>query len=408
VLTKKSGNRWSDNWQHIRCRQVVYNSSEIRHSDRSRQRTKGTKINDVTSNADYRDWISTIKNRVQVSQVKAALSVNRELLELYWFLGEQILEKQANAKWGDGFLKQMSKDLLAEFPELKGFSHRNLKSIRQWYSFWSEVPAIGKQAVSQLEEKGKQPVSRLDMEFRRLVSQIPWGHNILLIQKLKDPAEALFYVQKTIENNWSRSVLTHHLESKLHLREGKAITNFQSTLPEPESDLAQQLLRDPYNFDFLTLTERHNERELESGLVDHLTKFLLELGAGFAFVGRQYKITVDGDEYSIDLPFYHLKLHCYVVIELKVDKFKPEYAGKLNFYVSAVDAQVRADPDSPTIGILICKSKSDIKVEYSLRDLKKPIGVSEYQITENLPEELRSSLPTIEQIEAELGGATAR
>ena len=174
-------------------------------------------------------------------------------------------------------------------------------------------------------------------------------------------------------------------------------------LPEPESDLAQQLLRDPYNFDFLTLTERHNERELENGLVDHLTKFLLELGAGFAFVGRQYKIEVDDDEYSIDLLFYHLKLHCYVVIELKVDKFKPEYAGKLNFYVSAVDAQVRSEKDSSTIGILICKSKSDIKVEYSLRDLKRPIGVSEYQITENLPEELRSSLPTVEQIEAELG-----
>lgn len=360
-------------------------------------------MNELVPNADYRQWISSIKTRVQSSQIKAAVAVNRELLELYWFLGEQILEKQHSAKWGDGFLKQLSKDLLAEFPELKGFSHRNLKSIRQWYVFWNGDLAIGKQAVSQLEPKGQQAVSQNPTDPAPIVSQIPWGHNILLVQKLKDPAEALFYVQKTIENNWSRSVLTHHLESKLYLREGKAITNFQTTLPEPESDLAQQLLRDPYNFDFLTLTERHNERELENGLVDHLTKFLLELGAGFAFVGRQYKIEVDGDEYSIDLLFYHLKLHCYVVIELKVDKFKPEYAGKLNFYVSAVDAQVRADPDSPTIGILICKSKSDIKVEYSLRDLNKPIGVSEYQITENLPEELRSSLPTIEQIEAGLG-----
>ncbi len=351
-------------------------------------------MNEIVPKADYRQWITSIKTRVQTARIKAAVAVNRELLELYWFLGEQILEKQASARWGDGFLKQMSKDLLAEFPDLKGFSHRNLKSIRQWHLFWTDDSAIGKQAVSQLPANPSQ-----------LVSQIPWGHNILLIQKLKDPADAFFYVQKTIENNWSRSVLTHHIESQLHLREGKAITNFQTTLPEPESDLAQQLLRDPYNFDFLTLTQRHNERELENGLVDHLTKFLLELGAGFAFVGRQYNIEVDGDEYSIDLLFYHLKLHCYVVIELKVDKFKPEYAGKLNFYVSAVDAQVRADPDAPTIGILICKSKSDIKVEYSLRDLKKPIGVSEYQITENLPDELLSSLPTIEQIEAELGDA---
>lgn len=234
------------------------------------------------------------------------------------------------------------------------------------------------------------------------VSQITCGHNILLIQKLKDPADALFYVQKTIEHNWSRAVLTHQIESGLHLREGKAVNNFQATLPTPESDLAEQLLRDPYNFDFLTLTKRHNERELEEGLLEHLTKFLLELGAGFAFVGNQFKIDVDGDEYKIDLLFYHLRLHCYVVIELKVDKFKPEYAGKLNFYVSAVDSQVRTNPDAPTIGILICKSKSDIKVEYSLRDLTKPIGVSEYQITENLPEQFRSSIPSIEQIEAQL------
>ena len=229
------------------------------------------------------------------------------------------------------------------------------------------------------------------------------GSHPVILEKLSDPADALFYVQKTIENNWSRAVLTHQIESGLHLREGKAIDNFEATLPQPESDLARQLLRDPYNFDFLTLTERHNERELEDGLLEHLTKFLLELGAGFAFVGRQYKINVDSDDYSIDLLFYHLQLHCYVVIDLKVVKFQPEFAGKMNFYISAVDSQVRTEADGPTLGILICKSKSDIKVEYSLRDLTKPIGVSEYQITENLPDDLRSSLPTIEQIEAELG-----
>ncbi len=361
-------------------------------------------MDDVARSDDYRKWIISIKSEVQAAQLKAAVSVNRELLQLYWFIGRQIIERQENATWGDGFLKQMSVDLLAEFPEMKGFSHRNLKSIRQWHQFWSSTLSIGKQPVAPMPQKGKQPVSQMTLEAPQLILQIPWGHNILLIQKLKNPEDAWFYGQKTIEHNWSRSVLNHQIESGLHLREGKAVNNFQATLPEPESDLAEQLLRDPYNFDFLTLTKRYNERELEEGLLEHLTKFLLELGAGFAFVGNQFKIDVDGDQFKIDLLFYHLRLHCYVVIELKVDKFKPEYAGKLNFYVSAVDSQVRSDLDAPTIGILICKSKSDIVVEYSLRDLSKPIGVSEYQITENLPDNLRSSLPTIEQIEAEFGG----
>ncbi|WDQ16793.1 PDDEXK nuclease domain-containing protein [Rhodopirellula sp. P2] len=363
-------------------------------------------MSELTNDKEYRDWIVSIKSQIQGSQIKAAVAVNYAMLELYWFLGEQIIERQETAKWGDGFLKQMGKDLSSEFPEMKGFSHRNLKYMRQWVQFWTGIPAIGQQAVAQLNiPTGQQLVASLPEGAAQLAAKIPWGHNLRIMEKLSDPADALFYVQKTIENNWSRAVLTHQIESGLHLREGKAIDNFDATLPEPESDLARQLLRDPYNFDFLTLTERHNERELEDGLMDQLTKFLLELGAGFAFVGRQYKLNVDGDEYSIDLLFYHLKLHCYVVIELKVDKFKPEYAGKMNFYISAVDSQVRTEADGPTLGILICKSKSDIKVEYSLRDLTKPIGVSEYQITEHLPDDLRSSLPTIEQIEAELGKA---
>ena len=361
-------------------------------------------MSEIVKSEDYRNWIVSIKQRVQASQIKAAVAVNRELLELYWFIGQQILEKQDSAKWGDGFLKQMSQDLLTEFPEVKGFSLRNLQRMRAWVTFWSGPTAIVQQVAAQLKEDSRRIVPPTPTNATQLVSQIPWGHNILIIQKLSSPSDALFYVQKTIENNWSRAVLTHHIESSLHLREGKAINNFAVTLPEPESDLAKQLLRDPYNFDFLTLTERHHERELEDGLVEHITKFLLELGAGFAYVGRQYKIEVDGDEYSIDLLFYHLRLHCYVVIDLKVVKFKPEFAGKLNFYVSAVDSQIRTEVDAATIGILICKSKSDITVEYALRDLKKPIGVSEYQITQNLPEPLRSSLPSIEEIEAELGG----
>jgi predicted nuclease of restriction endonuclease-like (RecB) superfamily len=361
-------------------------------------------MSDLVRSNDYRQWIVSVKERIQSSQIKAAIAVNRELLELYWYLGEQILEKQQSAKWGDGFLDQMSRDLVAEFPEIKGFSRRNLFYMRKWVSFWTGSEPIMQQAAAQTPAIVQQVAAQLGKTGNPLFFQIPWGHNLLLLDKLPSPADALFYVQKTIENNWSRAVLTHQIESGLHLREGQATNNFAATLPKPESDLAKQLLRDPYNFDFLTLTERHSERELEDGLTDHLAKFLMELGVGFAYVGRQYHIAVDGEDYYIDLLFYHLRLHCYVVVELKVEKFKPEHAGKLTFYVSAVDSQIRTPVDGPTLGILICKSKSDITVEYSLRDVNKPIGVSEYQITENLPEQLKSSLPTIEQIEAELGG----
>ncbi|GAX61453.1 hypothetical protein SCALIN_C22_0167 [Candidatus Scalindua japonica] len=245
--------------------------------------------------------------------------------------------------------------------------------------------SIGQQAVAQL-------------------TQIPWGHNITIISKCRNPDEAFFYIQKTIQNNWSRSVLTHHIESNLFKREGKAITNFKATLPKPQSDLANETLKDPYNFDFLTLTEKHNEKELENALVNHVTKFLLELGAGFSYIGQQYKLEVSGDEFFIDLLFYHVQLHCYVVVELKSVKFKPEFAGKLNFYVSAVDGTLKSEQDNATIGILICKSKNDTVVEYSLKDVHKPIGVSEYIITKNLPDEFKSCLPSIEEIETELNG----
>ena len=361
-------------------------------------------MSDLLRSNDYRQWIVSVKARIQSSQIKAAIAVNRELLELYWYLGEQIIEKQQSAKWGDGFLEQMSRDLRAEFPQIKGFSRRNLFYMRKWVSFWTGSEPVMQQAAAQAPAIVQQVAAQLVKPENPLLFQIPWGHNLLLLDKLPSPADALFYVQKTIEHNWSRAVLTHQIESGLHLREGQAINNFAATLPMPESDLAKQLLRDTYNFDFLTLTERHSERELEAGLTDHLAKFLMELGAGFAFVGRQYHIVVDEEDYYIDLLFYHLRLHCYVVVELKVEKFKPEHAGKLTFYVSAVDSQVRTPVDGPTLGILICKSKSDITVEYSLRDVNKPIGVSEYQITASLPEQLRSSLPSIDQIEAELGG----
>jgi predicted nuclease of restriction endonuclease-like (RecB) superfamily len=366
---------------------------------------------------DYSAWLKELKNRVRLVQIKAAVKVNSELLLFYWELGQDIAEKQKNTKWGDGFLKQLSIDLSAEFPDMKGFSLRNLKYTKQWYLFYSKEieknqqavaqtssqsplhseKTIAKQAVSQLKPKiGQQAVAQL--------IQIPWGHNIVIISKCKNPDEAFFYIQKTIQNNWSRSVLTHHIESNLFKREGKAITNFKATLPAPQSDLARETLKDPYNFDFLTLTERHNEKELEGALVNHVTRFLLELGAGFSYIGQQYKLEISGDEFFIDLLFYHVKLHCYVVVELKAVKFKPEFAGKLNFYISAVDGILKSEQDNTTIGILICKSKNDTVVEYALKDVHKPIGVSEYIITRNLPDEFKSSLPSIEEIEAELSG----
>jgi predicted nuclease of restriction endonuclease-like (RecB) superfamily len=331
---------------------------------------------------NYHVWLNELKNKVRLVQIKAAVKVNTELLEFYWELGADIVEKQATAKWGDGFMSRLSHDLMAEFPDMKGFSKRNLEFIKRWYCFWSVQDGIAKQ----------------------LATQIPWWHNVIIITKTKDIDEAIFYVQKTIQNNWSRSVLTHHIESDLFKREGKAINNFKLALPEPQSDLAIETLKNPYNFDFLALTEKHNEKELEDALTDHITRFLLELGAGFSYLGKQYKLEVAGDEFFIDLLFYHVKLHCYVVVELKAVRFKPEFAGKLNFYVSAVDEILRSELDNNSIGILICKSKNDTVVEYSLKDIHKPIGVSEYVITKNLPDEFRSSLPSIEEIEAELSG----
>jgi predicted nuclease of restriction endonuclease-like (RecB) superfamily len=351
----------------------------------------------------YYSWLKELKHKVRLVQIKAAVKVNSELLQFYWELGQDIVDKQKNAKWGDGFLKQLSIDLSSEFPNMKGFSLRNLKYIKQWYLFYSQEIEKSQQTVGQISSQALlQSEKLIGQQAVAQLIQIPWGHNIAIISKCKNLDEALFYIQKTIQNNWSRSVLTHHIESDLFKREGKAITNFKATLPEPQSDLARETLKDPYNFDFLTLTEKHNEKELENALINHVTKFLLELGAGFSYIGQQYKLEVSGDEFFIDLLFYHVKLHCYVVVELKAVKFKPEFAGKLNFYVSAVDGLLKSEQDNTTIGILICKSKNDTVVEYALKDVHKPIGVSEYIITKNLPDEFKSSLPSIEEIEAEL------
>ena len=357
---------------------------------------------------DYKDWLKELKLKVRRVQLKAAVAVNEELLSFYWELGADIVERQKSAVWGSGFLKQLSKDLMAEFPEIKGFSKRNLELVRQWYSFWSENAPIAKQPVAQLTEhsspsKGQQSVAQFAKQPASRIIQIPWGHNLAIISKCESTDEALYYVQNTIEHGWSRGVLTHQIESGLWQREGMAITNFSKVLSAPQSDLAKQTLKDPYVFDFLTLTKDHNERELELGLTEHITHFLLELGAGFAYIGRQVPLQVGERDFFLDLLFYHARLHCYVIVELKAVDFEPEHAGKLNFYLKAVDKQLRREGDRASIGILLCKSRDKTVVEYALSDVHKPIGVSEYQLTQALPEDLKSSLPSIEELEAELG-----
>jgi len=334
----------------------------------------------IAGPAGYVEWLGDLKARIQSAQQRAALAVNRELVALYWQLGRDILDRQAREGWGAGVLDKLSHDLQTAFPEMKGFSRSNLKYMRAFAEAWPD-PSIGQQAVGQL----------------------PWGHNVALLTKLKTPDTRLAYAQRALQHGWSRNALILHIEQRTVEREGKAVTNFAAQLPSPQSDLARESLKDPYRFDFLSLGAEASEREIESALVQHLTRFLLELGAGFAFVGRQVHLEVGGDDFYIDLLFYHLKLHAYVVIELKAGEFKPEHTGQLGFYLTAVDAQVKTAEDAPTIGLLLCKSKNRVVAEYALRDTKRAIGVAEYQLVEALPKDLEASLPSIEQIERELG-----
>jgi predicted nuclease of restriction endonuclease-like (RecB) superfamily len=328
----------------------------------------------------YAEWLAQVKERVHAAQQRAALAVNRELLQLYWQLGHDILDRQAREGWGGGIIDQVSADLRAAFPEMRGFSPSNLWNMRAFAEAWPE-PAILQQAVGEL----------------------PWGHNVVLLSKLKQQEQRLAYAHAALEHGWSRNVLVHHIELGTVERQGQAVTNFEERLPKPQSDLARESLKDPYRFDFLGLTVEAQERAIESALVKHVTQFLLELGAGFAFVGRQVLLNVGGDEFFIDLLFYHLKLRSYIVIEIKAGKFKPEHTGQLSFYLTAVDAQVKAPEDNPTIGLLLCKSKNKIVAEYALRNATVPMGVAEYQLVESLPKDLEANLPSIEQIERELG-----
>ena len=344
----------------------------------------------IIPDPDYYYWILQLKQKFRQTQIKAAVQVNSELLKFYWELGADIIEKQEKTRWGSKFLNQLSSDLIEAFPEVQGFSLRNIIYIRQWYLFYNQPNIIVQQVVAQL------PVWEIEQLFR-----IPWGHNITIISKCKTILEAQYYISNTLSHGWSRTVLLHQIESGLYHRDGKAISNFSKTLPAPQSDLAQQTLKDPYVFDFFTMSSDFNERELESKLIGHITKFLLELGAGFAYMGNQVPIRVGNRDFSTDLLFYQTRLHCYVIVELKKAEFEPEHVGKLNFYIKAIDEQYRQKNDEPTIGLLLCKSKDKVVAEYSLSDINKPMGISEYHLTNILPEELKSSLPTIEQIEAE-------
>lgn len=333
--------------------------------------------------SEYQEWLSALKQSVVSARLRVALAANRELIGFYWELGAQIAEKQAQSQWGEKLITQLSVDLQRAFPDLKGLSVSNLKYCLRFFQFYAGQTAS--------PEFGQQPVD-----------QIPWGHNILIFTKCGTVAEASFYIAQTIAQGWSRDVLALQLKSKLYARTGKAVTNFSRTLPAPQSDLAQQILKDPYTFDFMALTAPYNEQDVERQLTQHITQFLLELGKGFAFIGRQYHLEIADNDYYIDLLFYHVILKCYVVVELKNRKFIPEYAGKLNFYLSAVDSLLKRDDDQPSIGLLLCRDKNNIEVEFALRDMNKPMGVSEYTLVETLPDNLKGALPTIEEIEQDL------
>jgi predicted nuclease of restriction endonuclease-like (RecB) superfamily len=356
---------------------------------------------------DYASLLGQVKDRIRQAQTRAVLSANAEMIQLYWEVGRLLVQQQATQGWGAGVLRRLASDLHNELPEVKGFSERNLKLMTQFHREYPQLSEIGQQPVAQLQA-GKvsepiEPAASGDVRLgQQLVAQLPWGHNVVLMQKVKSPDIRLWYMQQTLQNGWSRSVLHLMIESKFHARRGKAVTNFPDRLPSIQSDLATQALKDPYIFDFLTLESPFHERELETELLKHLQKFLIELGQGFAFVGRQYHVAVGDDDFYIDLLFYHLTLRCFVVIELKTGQFKAEHAGKMNFYLNVLDDKLRHATDQPSIGLILCQHRNRVVAEYALHGIKKPIGISQYEITRALPKELRSSLPSIEEIEAEL------
>jgi predicted nuclease of restriction endonuclease-like (RecB) superfamily len=364
---------------------------------------------------EYKAWLGELKLKIRSVQLKAAVAVNAALIEFYWELGKMISEK--DHIWGSKLIEQIANDLKEEFPDMKGLSRRNLFNIKKFYEFYAPIvqqpvallknsaePKIVQQAVALSGQQNETNKKAVELLNQNLLFQIPWGHNILIFTKSNDAKEARFYLEQTVAGHWSRDVLALQIKSGLYRRQGKAVNNFKDTMSEPMSDLAQQTLKDPYIFDFMTMAGPYKEKNIEEGLIEHVSKFLLELGKGFAFVGRQYHLEIADNDYYLDLLFYHTRLKCYVVIELKNTKFMPEYTGKLNFYLSAVDTLLKQADDNATIGILLCRDKNNVEAEFALRGINKPMGVSEFEITESLPDNLKGSLPTIEELENELAG----
>jgi predicted nuclease of restriction endonuclease-like (RecB) superfamily len=410
-----------------------------------------------TGLSGYAPFLMAVKDRIRAAQVKATLAANAELVNLYWDIGRAIAAMQKREGWGAGVIPRLARDIANDMPEVKGFSERNIKRMVQFFQEYPGFSVIGPPVVAQLDSatsaaeigppavaqlppsgfsphvvaklpsneilqtpsaklpapaKVLQPAAQLATSsdisiLQQLVAQLPWSHHVILMEKVKDLSARLWYMQQTIEHGWSRNILALQIDGGAYERRGKAVHNFQATLPPPQSDLAAQVLKDPYIFDFLTLAEPFRERELELGLLAQVEKFLLELGQGFAFVGRQYHLDVGSDDFYMDLLFYHLRLRCFVVVDLKRGPFKAEYAGKMNFYCNVVDDRLRHRDDNPTVGLILCQDKNRIIAEYALKGVGKAIGVSEYRLTRALPKELRSSLPTVKEMEAELTRLTA-
>ena len=344
------------------------------------------------NDGSYSVWLKELKQRYLSQRLKASISVNTALLEFYWSLGHDIEAKQYANTYGSGFYKNLSKDLQHELPNVKGLSPTNIRYMTAFYKMYSQVPEIVPQAAEDFNKS--------------MLFSIPWDHHRRIIDRCKDNVEkAIFFVKKTLENNWSRDLLLNWLDTDLYEREGKAISNFKATLPAVQGDLAQQITKDPYNFDFLAMRERYDERDLEDALVANVTKFLLELGKGFSYMGRQFRLAVGNQEFFPDLLFYNAHLHAYIVIELKVKSFKPEFLGQLSFYVSTINNQFKTEIDNPTIGLLICKDKDNVVAKYALDAYNQPIGISEYQLSKLFPDDFKSTLPTIDEIEKELNNS---
>ncbi len=372
------------------------------------------RLKPLAARSDFSALLTDVKGRIQLAQTRAVLAVNKELVRLYWDIGRIIADRQAREGWGAAVIPRLAAELKNELPDLKGFSERNIGLMIAFYREYPAPLSIAQQAAAQLPAPSKVPKPVEQRKPDAILQQpaakleetrfwaIPWFHHVILMQKVKDLPTRHWYMEQTLVNGWSRNILALQIDAQAHARHGKAVSNFAAVLPAPQSDLVQQTLKDPYIFDFLTLTEPFLERELETELIRHLEKFLLELGQGFAFVGRQYRLTVGDEDFSIDLLFYHLGLRSFVVIDLKTGKFKPEYAGKLNFYCNVVNDQLKQATDAPTIGLILCQTQDKLLAEYSFAGIDKPIGVSTYELTRALPKAMKSALPTVEQIEAEL------